>query len=167
MVNSEIATIHMEDFGPIWQQTTEVRFTQRREVEEETAYCPAAQELADWVERHILSVKEDAEVTAVKASRDQAKTDRAKRAIYQAKLNLQDAYWRAYFPLPSSHQTHVGNRGHVCIFHVYKQAWQELDQMLRSVAPPPLVIVQTVVQERVIEKPVTWLHLGDKEYSLE
>ena len=150
----------------LWQVASTERFTQRREVEEETAYCLAAQELADWVDRHILSVKEDAEVTAVKASRDQAKVDRARRAIYQAKLNLQDAYWRAYFPLPSSHQTHVGNRGHLCIFHVYKQAWQELDQLLRSVAPPPLVIVQTVVQERVIEKPVTELHLGDKEYSL-
>ena len=151
----------------LWQVASTVRFTQRRAVDEETVYCPAAQELADWVERHILSVKEDAEVTAVKASRDQAKTDWAKLAIYQAKLHLQDAYWRYYFPLPSSHQTHVGNRGHLCIFHVYKQAWQELDQLLKSVAPPRLVIVQTVVQERIIEKPVTSLHLGDKEYSLE
>ena len=151
----------------LWEVASTVRFTQRRDVEEETVYCPAAQELADWVERYILSVKEDAEVTAVKASRDQAKVDRARRALYQAKLYLQDAYWGAYFPLPSSHQTHVGNRGHLCIFHVYKQAWQELDQLLRSVAPPPLVIVRTVVQERVIEKPVTRLHLGDKEYSLE
>ena len=150
-----------------WQVASTVRFTQRRAVEEETAYCPAAQELADWVERHILSVKEDAEVAAVKASRDQAKVDRAKRVLYQAKLHLQDAYWRSYFPLHPSHQTHVGNRGHLCIFHVYKQAWLELDQLLRSVAPPPLVIVQTVVQERLIEKPVTTLHLGDKEYSLE
>jgi hypothetical protein len=168
MKTSDLAVVKVDNFSSMWQRATRAQFSQRRQVDEESAYCPAAQEFSTWVERHILSVKGDADVVAAKKHQDEGTIGRAKRAVNQAKLHLGDAYWRFYFPLPASHQTHVGNRGHLCIFHVYKQAWLELDQLLRSIAPPPLVLVETrtVVREKVIEKPVTKLHLGDEEFSL-
>ena len=168
MNRSDLAVVKADNFSSMWQRATRAQFSQRRQVDEESAYCPAAQEFSTWVERHILSVKEDADVVAAKTDQDEATISRAKRAVNQAKLHLGDAYWRFYFPLSNSHQTQVGNRGHLCIFHVYKQAWLELDQLLRSVAPEPLVRleIRTVVTEKIIEKPVERLYLGDKEFSL-
>lgn len=60
--------------------------------------------------------------------------------LAQAKVLLVDRYfeWRA--TVSKSHRNRVGENGHVCIFHVFEQAYQQIRMVQLTVTPPQLMV---------------------------
>lgn len=61
-------------------------------------------------------------------------------AINQAMLNLLKKYFEWRYSVPKSHRNRVAEHGHVCIFHVFERAYQQLKVLELSLAPPMLFL---------------------------
>lgn len=65
------------------------------------------------------------------------KTDLEDRLqVHQAILQLTIQYYQWYFQVPQKHQVRVGANGHVCIFHVFMHALNDLMEMRTDLDPP-------------------------------
>jgi len=73
--------------------------------------------------------------------RDYLHQERDAGRIAQAKVRLIDRYfeWRAQ--VPKSHRNRTGESGHICIFHIFERAYQQI-KMMELTLPPPAIIVQ-------------------------
>ena len=60
--------------------------------------------------------------------------------INQAKVLLQDKWHEFRRRVPKSHRTHVSDVGHTCIWHVYEQAFWNLDWLQMKITPPLLFL---------------------------
>jgi len=102
--------------------------------------CVHAQKFSSWVE-DLLD-----------------KTDMQDRMrIHQSLLQLAMQHYQWYFQVPPKHQSQAGPQGHVCIFHVYIHAFNDLmearadlDPPVYTPPPPPPKIVEREVPVPVI-----------------
>ena len=56
--------------------------------------------------------------------------------VHQAILQLTLQYYQWYFQVPQAHQVRVGPKGHLCIFHVFIHALNDLMQARDNLDPP-------------------------------
>jgi hypothetical protein len=86
--------------------------------------CYAAEEFAGWADVLVSSVSQEPTIVTVN----------------QAKILLQDKWhdWRSI--APQRHRNHLGDRGYICLFQVYEQAYQHLRVLELSLTPPLLFI---------------------------
>ena len=91
---------------------------------EQSRFCPYAQRFSEWTNGLLTSVSQETTVVSVN----------------QAKLLLQDKWhdWRTVSP--KLHRNHLTNRGHICIFQVYEQAYHQLRVLELSLTPPLLFL---------------------------
>ena len=87
-------------------------------------YCPYGQQFAEWTSELVITVSHQPDVVSVN----------------QAKLLLQDKWheWRS--TVPRRHRNHRGSHGHICIFQVYLQAYNQLRLIELSLTPPLLFL---------------------------
>lgn len=109
---------------------------------------PAAEAFAAWIETHVLSVKaEPAFQEAVKPRASEQAINEAKKSLVQAKLRLQDAFFRRF--------AITSRRERSQVFHRYEETYFELEYLLALVAPPPLV-EKVVIKERIVKERVEY-----------
>lgn len=81
------------------------------------------------------------------------KTDTTDRMwIQQAILQLTLQYYQWYVQVPQAHQTRVGPKGHLCIFHIYIHALDSL-MSVRDALDPPVYVSPPQIERIVVEKP--------------
>ena len=56
--------------------------------------------------------------------------------VHQAILQLSIQYYQWYFQVPQNHQVRVGPKGHLCIFHVFMHAFNDLMEVRTDLDPP-------------------------------
>jgi len=86
--------------------------------------CPYAQKFSEWVNALLVGLSEKPNIVSVN----------------QAKILLQDKWhdWRTVSP--KRHRDHLSYRGHICLFHVYEQAYKQLRVLELSLTPPLLFL---------------------------
>lgn len=104
----------------------------------EREMCDFAESFSNWTEKLL------------------EKTDTADRMwIQQAILQLTLQYYQWYVHAPPAHQTRIGPKGHLCIFHVYMHALDSLMAM-RDALDPPIHVPPAPppqIERIVVEKP--------------
>jgi hypothetical protein len=114
----------------------------------EQVASPAAEAFAAWVATHVLSVQaEPAYQQAVKPDAPEQAINEAKQSLDQAKLRLQDAFWRRFVITSRRNRSQILDR--------YQEAYFELEYLLARVAPPPLV-EKVVIKEVLVEKHIEY-----------
>ncbi len=110
-----------ETFDNYWRQQQEFQFT-KPQVKED--HCIYAQHFAAWAD-------------ALYQEETQAPTH---IGINQKMLLLMKKYfeWRAV--VPKAHRDRVGERSHVCIFHIFERMFNRLKVLELSLAPPMLFL---------------------------
>lgn len=58
--------------------------------------------------------------------------------VNQKKLMLQERYFDLYHAIPRSHRRHIGSAGHVCVHHVYMDAYARLKDAQWDLLSPAL-----------------------------
>ena len=61
-------------------------------------------------------------------------------AVNQAKVLLVDKYFDYFSVVPKRHRYHSSPRGHICIFQVFLQYYQQLRALELSLTPPMLFL---------------------------
>lgn len=84
-------------------------------------------------------------------------------SINQGMLLLQKLYWEWFNATPKRHRIHMSERGgHLCLFDVYRAAYERLKLLELAVTPPMLFIPPPPRPPPAIEFP-TVLGLKDEE----
>ena len=60
--------------------------------------------------------------------------------IAQAKVRLIDQYFQWRVQVPKSHRNRIGEDGHICIFHVFERAYQQIKMVELTLSPPPIIV---------------------------
>ena len=137
-------------FEERWQRYTEVSFTdpERRppvSLLEGYRLCPYARSFLEWAEELVT----------------QAMSKRDTVGVNQAKLRLLDKYFDWRTEVPQAHRNRTGSyNGHVCIFHVFEEAYRVLRVAELSLTPSPLYIPAPRPPREVIYTP---LILGERD----
>lgn len=108
-------------FDKVWREVTEEDFTL---AEEEEQGCIHARHFGSWADS--LCQDEMAAPSHI--------------GINQKMLLLTKKYfeWRAV--VPKAHRDRVGERSHICIFHVFERAYHQLMVLELSLTPPMLFL---------------------------
>jgi len=105
-------------FDIIWEQFDDFEFS-----EQPARLCRYAQAFSDWTAQ-TLDICQDSTIVEVN----------------QAKVLLIDKYFEYFSIVPKRHRYHLSPRGHICIFHVFVQFYQELKALELSLTPPMLFV---------------------------
>lgn len=116
--------------------------------------CKYAAEFATWVEEKLVAgLMGDGEV----------EVEVAVVRVNQAMLQLFKKYCKWYTTVPKSHRERIGDRGHVCIFHVMMANYERLRATELALAPPPLFLRQRPPQPPPVQMPALFLGEFDEE----
>lgn len=107
-----------ELFSSIWRRQQEAEFEPPPDTR-----CSYARRFADWA----------AEVCHDALQRQDL------IALNQAKVLLLDKYfeWRAF--VPKNHRYRMTETGHICIFHIFEEAYRQIKLAELTLSPPKLI----------------------------
>jgi hypothetical protein len=113
--------MNSEDFDRLWRQSMD---SNQLRPEKKEQQCIYAQRFAPWADG--LVQDEMQEPTPI--------------GINQKMLLLTKKYfdWRA--AVPKSHRERIGERSHVCIFHIFERTYHRLRVLELSLTPPMLFL---------------------------
>ncbi len=80
--------------------------------------------------------------------------------INQMKLRLLDRYFEWVAVAPKAHRYKTSTQGHLCLYHVFKEAYDKL-KALELALTPPMLFVPELPRPRRPEYPA--LAIGDEE----
>jgi hypothetical protein len=104
-------------FDKMWN-----RFDDFELPEEQPNFCRFAQKFSEWV-GELLKITPNPSIVSVN----------------QAKVLLLDKYFDWYRAVPTSHRR-IADKGHVCIYQVFRQAYEQLKVVELSLTPPMLFL---------------------------
>lgn len=84
--------------------------------------CEYAAPFAEWADTLLATVA----------------THRTEVSINRAILLLTKRYFEWYLAVPKKHRQAISDRGHRCIFHVFRDAYCRLREVSLLASPPPL-----------------------------
>jgi hypothetical protein len=112
-----------EAFDTLWQRQHDFKFELPEEEEE---LCTYAQHFALWAEE---LYQEEVEAPS-------------HVGINQKMLMLLKKYFEWRTVVPKMHRDRIGERGHVCIFHILERSYHRLKVLELTLAPPMLFLPQ-------------------------
>lgn len=129
------------DFERAWQQG-DFNFSQ---AEEEEDICVYAQRFARWATE--ICQAEAAEPTQI--------------GINQKMLLLTKKYFEWRTAVPKSHKDRIGERSHICIFHVFERSYFHLKALELSINPPLLYLPTPPPAPAQMVREVGGVYLGE------